>query len=172
MSFRNSPAFPRRSPRPAISMKWSRALSPFRRQTRRISKSASASRHLPLVNLDRDQFKRLVVNLVDNAAEAMRDSLVKGLYVATSAPRPRPRRADDCGHRLRRVARRQREALPALLLHQEPRHGPRVLRLSTTSSRSTALRSGSRTTPRRGAVHCRDSACRRLRGASSGSSTA
>lgn len=40
---------------------------------------------LPLVNLDREQFKRLVVNLVDNAAEAMRDSLVKRLYVGTSA---------------------------------------------------------------------------------------
>jgi nitrogen fixation/metabolism regulation signal transduction histidine kinase len=41
---------------------------------------------LPQVNIDRDQFKRLVVNLVDNAAEAMRDSLVKRLYVGTSAP--------------------------------------------------------------------------------------
>ena len=29
---------------------------------------------LPLVNIDREQFKRLVVNLIDNAAEAMRDS--------------------------------------------------------------------------------------------------
>jgi PAS domain S-box-containing protein len=40
---------------------------------------------LPPVNIDRDQFKRLVVNLVDNAAEAMRDALVKRLYVGTSA---------------------------------------------------------------------------------------
>ncbi len=32
---------------------------------------------LPPVNIDRDQFKRVVVNLVDNAAEAMQDSLVK-----------------------------------------------------------------------------------------------
>jgi signal transduction histidine kinase len=35
------------------------------------------------VNLDREQFGRVVVNLVDNAAEAMQDSLVKNLYVAT-----------------------------------------------------------------------------------------
>jgi PAS domain S-box-containing protein len=41
---------------------------------------------LPAVNIDRDQFKRLVVNLVDNAAEAMRDSLVKRLYVGTTSP--------------------------------------------------------------------------------------
>jgi two-component system nitrogen regulation sensor histidine kinase NtrY len=38
---------------------------------------------LPLVNVDREQFKRVVVNLVDNAAEAMRDSLVRQLLVAT-----------------------------------------------------------------------------------------
>jgi len=38
---------------------------------------------LPPVNLDREQFQRVVVNLVDNAAEAMQDSLVKNLYVAT-----------------------------------------------------------------------------------------
>ena len=29
------------------------------------------------MNIDREQFKRVVVNLVDNAAEAMQDSLVK-----------------------------------------------------------------------------------------------
>jgi signal transduction histidine kinase len=40
---------------------------------------------LPLVNLDPEQFKRVVVNLVDNAAEAMRDSLMKRLLVATRA---------------------------------------------------------------------------------------
>jgi two-component system nitrogen regulation sensor histidine kinase NtrY len=40
---------------------------------------------LPQVNLDREQFKRLVVNLIDNAAEAMRESLVKRLYIATAA---------------------------------------------------------------------------------------
>ncbi len=38
---------------------------------------------LPLVNLDPEQFKRVVVNLVDNAAESMRDAMVKRLLVAT-----------------------------------------------------------------------------------------
>jgi signal transduction histidine kinase len=38
---------------------------------------------LPLVNGDAEQLKRVVVNLVDNAAEAMQDSLVKRLYVGT-----------------------------------------------------------------------------------------
>src|SRR5262249_54384965 len=34
---------------------------------------------LPPVNIDPEQFQRVVVNLVDNAAEAMRDSLLKRL---------------------------------------------------------------------------------------------
>jgi nitrogen fixation/metabolism regulation signal transduction histidine kinase len=38
---------------------------------------------LPPVNLDPEQFQRVVVNLVDNAAEAMQDALVKELYVST-----------------------------------------------------------------------------------------
>jgi two-component system nitrogen regulation sensor histidine kinase NtrY len=43
---------------------------------------------LPQVHVDPDQFKRVVVNLVDNAAEAMRDSHVRRLLVATHSPSP------------------------------------------------------------------------------------
>jgi nitrogen fixation/metabolism regulation signal transduction histidine kinase len=38
---------------------------------------------LPQVNIDREQFKRVVVNLVDNAAEAMQESPLKRLLIAT-----------------------------------------------------------------------------------------
>lgn len=38
---------------------------------------------LPPVMIDPEQIKRVVVNLVDNAAEAMQDSLVKRLWVST-----------------------------------------------------------------------------------------
>jgi two-component system, NtrC family, nitrogen regulation sensor histidine kinase NtrY len=38
---------------------------------------------LPPVNADAEQLKRVIVNLVDNAAEAMQDALVKRLYVGT-----------------------------------------------------------------------------------------
>jgi len=38
---------------------------------------------LPPILVDAEQFKRVVVNLVDNAAEAMQNSLVKELYIAT-----------------------------------------------------------------------------------------
>jgi len=37
------------------------------------------------VNVDREQLKRVVVNLVDNAAEAMQNSLVRQLHVSTAA---------------------------------------------------------------------------------------
>jgi two-component system nitrogen regulation sensor histidine kinase NtrY len=40
---------------------------------------------LPLVHIDKEQFRRLVVNLVDNAAEAMQESMVKRLYIGTTA---------------------------------------------------------------------------------------
>jgi PAS domain S-box-containing protein len=44
--------------------------------------------NLPIVNVDPDQFKRVVVNLVDNAAEAMQESLVKTLVVITAVVSP------------------------------------------------------------------------------------
>ncbi len=39
---------------------------------------------LPRVSLDPEQFKRVVINLVDNAAEAMEESLVRELRIATA----------------------------------------------------------------------------------------
>ena len=47
--------------------------------------SVDLAHDLPLVNVDPEQIKRVVVNLVDNAAEAMRDSMVKRLLIATRA---------------------------------------------------------------------------------------
>jgi PAS domain S-box-containing protein len=41
--------------------------------------------NLPPVLVDREQFKRVIVNLIDNAAEAMQESLVKQLYIATQS---------------------------------------------------------------------------------------
>jgi nitrogen fixation/metabolism regulation signal transduction histidine kinase len=49
----------------------------------RVRKELAAE--LPMVHVDPEQFKRVIVNLVDNAAEAMQDSPVKDLLVATSA---------------------------------------------------------------------------------------
>jgi nitrogen fixation/metabolism regulation signal transduction histidine kinase len=43
---------------------------------------------LPPVHVDPEQFKRVVVNLVDNAAEAMRDTPVKRLLIRTQTATP------------------------------------------------------------------------------------
>jgi PAS domain S-box-containing protein len=59
------------------------ALAVFEGRLDGISIETSFGAGLPPVNLDREQFERAVVNLVDNAAEAMQDSLVKKLYIAT-----------------------------------------------------------------------------------------
>jgi PAS domain S-box-containing protein len=61
------------------------ALAVFQGRLEGISIRTSFAPGLPAVNLDREQFQRVVVNLVDNAAEAMQDSLVKTLYIATHA---------------------------------------------------------------------------------------
>jgi nitrogen fixation/metabolism regulation signal transduction histidine kinase len=64
------------------------ALSVFAGRLDGIELSTDLAAALPSVNIDRDQIKRVVVNLVDNAAEAMRDSLVKQLYIATRSTEP------------------------------------------------------------------------------------
>jgi PAS domain S-box-containing protein len=59
------------------------ALLVFNGRLEGISIRTSFGDNLPPVNLDREQFQRVVINLVDNAAEAMQDALVKSLYIAT-----------------------------------------------------------------------------------------
>jgi PAS domain S-box-containing protein len=63
----------------------SEALLVFHGRLEGISILTSFAPNLPPVNVDREQFQRVVVNLVDNAAEAMQDALVKTLYIATQA---------------------------------------------------------------------------------------
>jgi PAS domain S-box-containing protein len=63
----------------------SEALSIFQGRLDGIQIRTSFAPGLPAVDLDREQFQRVVVNLVDNAAEAMQNSLVKSLYIATHA---------------------------------------------------------------------------------------
>ncbi len=64
------------------------ALAVFEGRLDGIELDCELTPNLPPANLDRELFKRVIVNLVDNAAEAMQDSLVKRLYVGTQAPSP------------------------------------------------------------------------------------
>ena len=59
------------------------ALAVFQGRLDSIEIHTSLEPGLPPVHIDREQFQRVIVNLVDNAAEAMQDSLVKRLYIAT-----------------------------------------------------------------------------------------
>ena len=61
------------------------ALSAFEGRLDGIRVDKQLADGLPPVHIDREQFKRVVVNLVDNAAEAMHDSLVKVLYIRTQS---------------------------------------------------------------------------------------
>jgi nitrogen fixation/metabolism regulation signal transduction histidine kinase len=48
--------------------------------------SVSLDRAIPPVLADREQMKRVIVNLIDNAAEAMTDAPVRQLMISTTAP--------------------------------------------------------------------------------------
>ena len=61
------------------------ALAVFHGRLEGISIRTSLAPNLPPANLDPEQFQRVVINLVDNAAEAMQEALVKNLYIATQA---------------------------------------------------------------------------------------
>ena len=59
------------------------ALAVFAGRLKDIDMRTSLAPGLPSVWLDREQFRRVVINLVDNAAEAMQDALVKRLAIST-----------------------------------------------------------------------------------------
>lgn len=64
------------------------ALSLFQGRLDGVTLDTQLAAGLPPVWLDREQFKRVVINLIDNAAEAMQHALVKRLYIATSLVTP------------------------------------------------------------------------------------
>ncbi len=61
------------------------ALSVFEDRLDGIQVQKELEPNLPFVNIDPEHFKRVVVNLVDNAAEAMQDTPLRRLFVRTRA---------------------------------------------------------------------------------------
>jgi PAS domain S-box-containing protein len=59
------------------------AMSVFAGRLDRIKLAVDLAPNLPLVFADREQMKRVIVNLIDNAAEAMNEALVRNLRIAT-----------------------------------------------------------------------------------------
>lgn len=61
------------------------ALAVFDGRLEEIVIERELAENLPAVNIDRELFKRVIVNLVDNAAESMHESPLKRLYISTHA---------------------------------------------------------------------------------------
>lgn len=81
--------FPSAHPGPAdLNAVVEEALAVFHGRLENITIHLSLAQPLPTVSLDRDQFKRVIVNLVDNAAEAMADAPLRHLFIETHAVLP------------------------------------------------------------------------------------
>ena len=78
--------FPAAQPVPcALNQVVENALAVFDGRLAGINVHRDLAPDLPLVKVDPEHFKRAVINLVDNAAEAMQDSLVRELFITTRA---------------------------------------------------------------------------------------
>lgn len=81
--------FPAAQPQPSdLNDVVEAALAVFSGRLEGITIHKSLGDGLPVVNLDREQFKRVVVNLIDNAAEAMKEVPWRHLSILTQAPTP------------------------------------------------------------------------------------
>ena len=92
---------------------------------------------LPRVMADPEAIKRVVANLVDNAAESMKDSVVREIRIATSLLETRDAveiEVSDTGEGV--TAEDEGEAVSALLLHQGARDGPGTGHCGANSGRS------------------------------------
>ncbi len=77
--------FPSAQPAPAdLNEIVESAMAVFAGRLDGIAVSISLDRSIPSVMADREQIKRVIVNLIDNAAEAMTDSPVRKLLITTS----------------------------------------------------------------------------------------
>ncbi len=64
------------------------AMTVFAGRLEGVAVSVDLDRNLPYVMADKEQIKRVIVNLIDNAAEAMNDAPVRQLLVATAQAGP------------------------------------------------------------------------------------
>jgi nitrogen fixation/metabolism regulation signal transduction histidine kinase len=81
--------FPAARPTPAdLNEIVESAMAVFAGRLEGIAVTLDLDRSLPMVLADREQIKRVIVNLVDNAAEAMTDSPVRRLEIATAQAAP------------------------------------------------------------------------------------
>ena len=104
------------------------AVSVFEGRLPGVTIAVNADPEAPLVRIDPEPFKRVIVNLIDNAAEVVQSCWVKEIDVFNACgARRRLGRAD--GRRLgtRDLTGEPGEALPSLLLHEGAGNRPRPL---------------------------------------------
>jgi two-component system nitrogen regulation sensor histidine kinase NtrY len=83
--------FPSARPKPAdLNAVVENALALFAGRLGNIRVQLDLARNLPLVLADPEALKRALSNLIDNAAEAMQDSLLRELHISTRLLSPRP----------------------------------------------------------------------------------
>jgi PAS domain S-box-containing protein len=81
--------FPAARPTPAdLNEIVESAMAVFAGRLSGITVTLDLDRSLPVVMADREQIKRVIVNLVDNAAEAMKESPLRSLQIATAQAAP------------------------------------------------------------------------------------
>jgi two-component system nitrogen regulation sensor histidine kinase NtrY len=81
--------FPTAQPQPTdLNDVVENALSVFAGRLERVAVTLDLERSVPLVMADREQMKRVVVNLIDNAVEAMSEATARQLLIQTSHPTP------------------------------------------------------------------------------------
>ena len=113
---------------------------------------------LPLLEVDPDHIKRAVLNLVDNAVEAVGAGPRRGGGGDAAPARGRPRAHRGERHRARHPRRGPRQALPAALLDEGDGHGAGPAHRERDRRRARRHASRSRTTSRAAAAS--SSSCR------------
>jgi nitrogen fixation/metabolism regulation signal transduction histidine kinase len=82
--------FPASQPQPAsVNTIVEGALAMFNGRLENINVQTSLAPDLPSVMADPESMKRALANLVDNAAEAMQDSLVREVHISTALVQPK-----------------------------------------------------------------------------------
>ncbi len=120
--------FPASRPQPAsLNQLVEGALLLFNGRLEGIRVRTELAHDLPAVMADPEAIKRAISNLVDNAAEAMQDAMLKEITISTSLVASHDAvELVSLRHWAGSFARRERTAVPAVLFDQATRHGARA----------------------------------------------
>ncbi len=103
------------------------ALDVFNGRLEDVQIRTNLAQGVPLVKADSEMLRRVIVNLIDNAAEAMEASSIRDLELTTRFHAGARLRGDyGRRQRVRNFSGRQRQTFPAAFLDEGPWYGPGV----------------------------------------------